>query len=165
MSRSSNETNRWEGKIINEFKVTSQWQPPSTTPKNYRKLVGFKPARHTGIDLKAPLGTPVYSVSSGQVSVKYIIDKGNPCSKYGKHVIVNSGKYLYLYAHLSKITVEDGALVKTGTKIGEIGSTGRSLGPHLHFEVRDRVTGLDVDPKPRMRVILQNAPGHLKQQF
>jgi len=87
-------------------------------------------AYHLGIDIANRLGTPVYSSRFGRVT--YAGRKGN----YGKTVvIVHPGGYSTLYAHLSKVTVKRGETVKQGERIGLIGSTGRSTGPHLHFEV------------------------------
>ncbi|MGE5417000.1 MAG: M23 family metallopeptidase [Acidobacteriota bacterium] len=139
---------KWKGQILNKFKITSAWQPHSTNQRYYRKVKGSKPSRHTGIDLMAPKGTPVYSISEGVVSTKYFNDKMNPDNKYGKHVVVTSDRYVFIYAHLSKFSVLDGVQVTEGTKLGEVGNTGHSLGSHLHFEVRDIKTGRDVDPNP-----------------
>jgi murein DD-endopeptidase MepM/ murein hydrolase activator NlpD/3D (Asp-Asp-Asp) domain-containing protein len=96
---------------------------------------------HTGIDIGAPHGTPVYAVKDG-----YVVYKG-VMGGYGNTILVEHGDCRTLYAHLSKITVKAGEMVQAGQKIGEVGSTGNSTGPHLHFEVR---TGKDrteyVDP-------------------
>jgi murein DD-endopeptidase MepM/ murein hydrolase activator NlpD len=83
---------------------------------------------HEAIDMAAPTGTPVKAASSGRVSMV-----GNSPT-YGKYIIIShSGGFQTLYAHLSVIVVQQGAQVDQGTKIGEVGSTGRSTGPHLHF--------------------------------
>ncbi|MGQ9753671.1 MAG: peptidoglycan DD-metalloendopeptidase family protein [Thermaceae bacterium] len=87
---------------------------------------------HTGIDLAAPLGTPVYAAKSGQVEVAGWSSLG-----YGLHVLLDHGGGVEtLYAHLSRIAVQPGAWVEAGQVIGYVGSTGWSTGPHLHFEVR-----------------------------
>ena len=85
---------------------------------------------HTGIDITAPKGTPVYATGDGTVSY----EMGG--SGYGICVIINHGySYQTLYAHLSKKIVNAGQKVKRGQIIGYVGSTGLSMGPHLHYEV------------------------------
>ncbi|WP_071135401.1 M23 family metallopeptidase [Millionella massiliensis] len=94
---------------------------------------------HEGIDLGAPHGTPVYATGTGLVAYQ------KPQSGYGKQVVIDHGfGYRTRYAHLSKVLVEPGQLVKRGEQIGEVGSTGRSTGPHLHYEVIYR--GRPVNP-------------------
>ncbi|WP_307805295.1 M23 family metallopeptidase [Streptomyces spirodelae] len=97
---------------------------------------------HTGVDLAVPVGTPVRSVGPGTVVF------AGWAGAYGKAVTVRmiDGKYI-LFAHLSEIYVGDGAMVGGGTWLGLSGNTGRSSGPHLHFEVRTgRSYGSDIDP-------------------
>jgi len=85
---------------------------------------------HTGVDITAPRGTPVYATADGVVSRK------QAQSGYGISVIIEHGySYETLYAHLSKRVVKPGQKVKRGELIGYVGSTGFSLGPHLHYEV------------------------------
>lgn len=85
---------------------------------------------HTGIDIAAPRGTPVYATADGYIS-------GEPGgSGYGIVVIINHGySYKSVYAHLSKKAVKAGQKVKRGQIIGYVGNTGLSLGPHLHYEI------------------------------
>ncbi len=85
---------------------------------------------HSGIDIEAPYGSPVVATADG--TVEYAGSLG----EYGKTVIIShpSG-YTTLYAHLSEISVKEGQRVKAGEVIGRVGSTGRSTGPHLHYEV------------------------------
>lgn len=85
---------------------------------------------HNGIDMAAPQGTPIYAALGGTV-----VATGWD-NVYGKYVTVahHSG-YKTLYGHMSKITIKKGAYVTTSTKLGEVGSTGQSTGPHLHFTV------------------------------
>ncbi len=86
---------------------------------------------HTGIDIKAPYGAPVHATADG------VVVYAGWYSDYGKVVIIkHPSGYKTLYAHLSKIKVRYGRRVKAGEVIGYIGSTGRSTGPHLHYEVR-----------------------------
>jgi murein DD-endopeptidase MepM/ murein hydrolase activator NlpD len=87
---------------------------------------------HKAIDIGAPRGRPVLSSDSG-----YIASVGWSQYGYGNYIIVDHGNgFQTLYAHLSAILVEAGQSVARGERIGSIGSTGRSTGPHLHFEVR-----------------------------
>ena len=90
---------------------------------------------HEGIDFPKYTGEPVFSVAKGKV-----IYTGAQFSGYGKMIIIeHEYNWASLYGHLSKITVKKGQLVKKGKKIGEVGSTGRSSSPHLHFELmRDK---------------------------
>jgi murein DD-endopeptidase MepM/ murein hydrolase activator NlpD len=95
---------------------------------------------HDGIDLAAPTGTDIYATGNGTVV------KAKRESSYGNLVEINHGfGYRTVYAHLSKIFVKAGDSVKRGQVIGHVGSTGRSTGPHLHYEVRYR--GTPVNPE------------------
>lgn len=89
---------------------------------------------HSGLDMTARQGTPVRSIAAGTV---IHAGYGYAGAAYGNHVVVKhaDGKYT-LYAHLSANTVSTGATVTAGQMIGNVGSTGNSSGPHLHFEVR-----------------------------
>jgi peptidoglycan hydrolase-like protein with peptidoglycan-binding domain len=94
---------------------------------------------HTGIDLIAPAGTPVYAARDGRVSYADWSDG------YGFLVIVDHGQgERTFYAHLSRIDVKVGVFVGQGVRVGLVGSTGDATGPHLHFEVR--VRGAAVNP-------------------
>lgn len=94
-----------------------------------------------GIDFGVGVGTDVFVGMEGLV-----IRAGNDASGYGLHVRVQSGNYLLIYAHLSKVLVKAGEKVDNGQWIGVSGNTGNSTGPHLHLEVR--VNGKPVDPWP-----------------
>ncbi len=88
-------------------------------------------ARHEGIDFVAPVGTPVVVAADGVV----LAAEFHP--EFGNMIDVDHGDGLTSrYAHLSQIDAAPGRLVKQGEKIGAVGTTGRSTGPHLHFEVR-----------------------------
>lgn len=85
---------------------------------------------HAGIDLAAPTGTPIESVGDG------VVTRSGWVSGYGKYIkIKHSAGYETAYGHLSKINVSKGERVKQGEVIGAVGSTGRSTGPHLHYEL------------------------------
>jgi murein DD-endopeptidase MepM/ murein hydrolase activator NlpD len=87
---------------------------------------------HTGVDITAPTGTPVFAAADGVVSATH----PSYSSGYGICVLINHGySYETLYAHLSKKIVYPGQKVKRGQLIGYVGSTGLSVGPHLHYEV------------------------------
>ena len=94
---------------------------------------------HTGTDLACPTGTPILAAMSGKIS-----DVGNN-RIYGNYIIINHGNgYQTLYAHMSKTIAKKGQWVSQGTKIGLVGSTGYSTGPHLHFMVYKN--GNRIDP-------------------
>lgn len=98
---------------------------------------------HHGIDLAAPTGTPVYATADGTVSMAQYY------GAYGNYVqIEHGGEMQTRYAHLSRLSVPNGVRVTKGQLIGYVGSTGRSTGPHLHYEVR--IAGRAVNPLPYM---------------
>ncbi|OYX65247.1 MAG: hypothetical protein B7Y88_09730 [Sphingomonadales bacterium 32-64-17] len=98
---------------------------------------------HKGVDLAAPTGTPVYATADGLVGM------AQPFSSYGNYVQIEHGGAMQTrYAHLSSYVVHVGDNVQKGDLIGYVGSTGRSTGPHLHYEVR--VSGEAVNPIPYM---------------
>jgi murein DD-endopeptidase MepM/ murein hydrolase activator NlpD len=101
--------------------------------------ISKKRAMHEGIDISAPSGRDIRASASGTVSF------AGTKNGYGKTVIINHGSGIKtLYAHASKLLVKNGQKVKKGEVIAKVGSTGRSTGPHLHFEVQ--VYGTPVDP-------------------
>lgn len=98
---------------------------------------------HKGIDLAAPTGTPVYATADG------LVQMAQWYSSYGNYIQIGHGNDMETrYAHLSRIVAAEGAWVKKGDLIGYVGSTGRSTGPHLHYEVR--ISGMAVNPIPYM---------------
>lgn len=101
---------------------------------------GWREGRmHTGVDYPRPDGTPVSVIQPGQVSYAGWIDG------YGNAVIVSHpGGLSTLYGHLSKINVSNGQQIEPGSVIGNTGSTGRSTGPHVHFEVRQGNKRLEI---------------------
>lgn len=86
---------------------------------------------HAGMDFSAPVGTEIYATGDGTV-----MRADSDASGYGNHVRINHGYgYVTLYGHMNKIKVRPGQKVKRGDVIGYVGNTGKSVGPHLHYEV------------------------------
>ncbi len=97
-------------------------------------------ALHTGLDFQAVTGTPILAAAGGVV----VTQEFHP--EYGNMVEIDHGRDLVTrYAHASRVHVKKGDLIKRGQKIAEVGNTGRSTGPHLHFEVL--VRGVQQDPQ------------------
>ena len=102
---------------------------------------------HTGIDIGAKSGTIIVASASGTVrEARYRYGWGNV-------IVVNHGVYNTFYAHLRRIHVKVGDQVEKGQKIGEVGSTGFSTGPHLHFEIHEN--GIAIDP---MKILKKEVP-------
>ena len=101
----------------------------------------YKTAKfHAGLDFTAPQGTPIYATADGAATIA-----GNTGNGYGNHVIINHGYgYETLYGHMVRVKVRPGEKVKRGEVIGWIGSTGKSTGPHCHYEVHKN--GEKIDP-------------------
>lgn len=98
-------------------------------------------AFHPGIDFPGPIGSPIFAAATGKVVW------AGPRSGYGNCVEIDHGNGLMTrYGHMSRVEAHVGEMVTAGAEIGKIGSTGRSTGPHLHFEVR--VNGNAVNPRP-----------------
>lgn len=95
---------------------------------------------HAGLDFSAPQGTPIYATANGVVTTA-----GSTGNGYGNHVIINHGYgYETLYGHMVRVKVRNGQEVKRGEVIGWVGSTGKSTGPHCHYEVHKN--GEKIDP-------------------
>lgn len=102
-------------------------------------VAGRAHEHHTGLDIAAPSGTPVKAASDG------VVISAGSAGNYGNAVVVDHGNGVTTrYAHNSKLHVTEGQQIRAGDTIAAVGSTGRSTGPHLHFEVR--VNGDAVDP-------------------
>jgi len=94
---------------------------------------------HAGLDFAAPQGTPIYATANGTITVA-----GNTGNGYGNHVIINHGYgYETLYGHMVKVKCSPGQKIKRGEIIGYVGSTGKSTGPHCHYEVHKNGKPLD----------------------
>ena len=95
---------------------------------------------HAGLDFAAPIGTPIYATADGTVTEADFNEGG-----YGNHVIINHGYgYETLYGHMVQMKAKVGQKIKRGEVIGYVGSTGKSTGPHCHYEVHKN--GTPVDP-------------------
>ena len=95
---------------------------------------------HAGLDFAAPKGTPIYATANGRVTVA-----GKTGDGYGNHVVINHGYgYETLYGHMVRVKTRVGQQVKRGEVIGWVGSTGKSTGPHCHYEVHKN--GQKIDP-------------------
>ena len=93
----------------------------------------FGPYHPLGMDISAPIGVPIVAAAAGQV----VFVGGDACCSYGFHVeIKHDETFTTLYAHLDGFNVELGQQVEQGQVVGFSGLTGRSTGPHLHFEIR-----------------------------
>lgn len=100
--------------------------------------------QHKGVDLAQPTGTPVYATADG------VISKADWFSSYGLYISIEHGAEIQTrYGHLSRLNVAAGQAVHKGDLIGFVGSTGRSTGPHLHYEVR--IAGNSVNPVPYLQ--------------
>ncbi|GEM_PF-342956 len=132
---------------------------PNGKPLNYKRIssnfgyrihpVTKRKTFHSGLDLPAKYGTPIYAPASG--AVVYAQKKGH----YGNFILIShSYGFKTAYGHLSRYAVKSGDYVSKGQKIGYVGSTGRSTGPHLHYEVRYFRKLLD--PKKFMFMDLDN---------
>ncbi|NJS15539.1 MAG: M23 family metallopeptidase [Sphingopyxis sp.] len=131
--------------------ATSAIAVPSRKPIDAMKLssaygmrvhpVTGRLARHNGIDIPAPHGTPIYATADG------IVGRAQRLGGYGLYVEVEHGNNIQTrYGHMSSYAVTSGQRVKKGDIIGYVGSTGRSTGNHLHYEVR--IAGTPVNPLP-----------------
>jgi murein DD-endopeptidase MepM/ murein hydrolase activator NlpD len=133
--------------------VEAQWNA-STYGWRMDPFTGER-AMHEGVDFVATPGTSIRAAAAGVV----ISAERHP--QYGNLVEIDHGKDLTTrYAHASKILVKPGQLVKRGQKVAEVGSTGRSTGPHLHFEVRIRGMAQNPDRFLRMAQAGQTAVAH-----
>ena len=100
--------------------------------------------QHKGIDLSQPMGSPVYATADG------VVGKADWFSSYGLFISLEHGGNIQTrYGHLSRLNVAAGQAVRKGDLIGYVGSSGRSTGPHLHYEVR--IAGLAVNPVPYLQ--------------
>ena len=120
---------------IQETKNTTTFIKPVegtiSSPYGLREnATGNVPKNHTGTDIASVMGTKIKSSTEGEVVL--VSEEGD----YGKHIKIQIGKVSIIYAHCNQIYVNQGDKISQGQEIAEVGSTGNSTGPHLHFEIR-----------------------------
>lgn len=107
---------------------------------------------HEGLDLQGSLGQSIYSVCDGKVGIKSFNDGG-----WGNYITIKGGDAEWLYAHMKEPShLQVGQSVRAGQKIGLVGSTGRSSGPHLHLEMHVPAFNNPQDPEPTIKSIYNN---------
>ena len=122
------------GKPVSNFTLTSTYGSRSDPFNGHRRM-------HNGLDMAGPMGTPIYATADG------IVGRAQWVNGYGNFIEVNHGGGMQTrFGHLSQLLVQQGARVEKGQLIGRMGSTGRSTGSHLHYEVR--IDGRPVNPTP-----------------
>lgn len=127
--------NLFAGRPLTDYRVTSEYGPRNSQS-------GRISSNHGGIDLAAPTGTPIYATHAGYVSV------AGWAGGYGNAVYLNGANGLQTrYGHQSRLNVSPGQRVQRGQVIGYVGSTGRSTGSHLHYEIR--INGQSINPRRR----------------
>jgi len=126
------------GWVVSSGPITPGVHVSSTMGSRSDPFTGQRKA-HQGLDVAAPAGTAVVAPSTGTVEFAGAVDPSDDHSRalLGKHILLRHGDsgYSTLYAHLDKVDVKAGQKVKTGERIGSVGSTGRSTAPHLHYQV------------------------------
>lgn len=126
----------WDG----EFRLPLDGTITITDTYGYKRQTGSVSLSHLGTDFRAAEGTPVYAINSGKVAYTGTL------RNFGETIIIDHGLGLMtLYMHLSKIKTQKDESIEKGDFIAESGSTGYSLGPHLHLSVR--IGGLSIDPQ------------------
>lgn len=147
--------------------VTNFLQSMVSSPFGIRQFRG-KTENHKGVDIAGKTGDPIFAPESGKVVVK-----SNPLG-YGKYIEIldEKGQRKHLLAHMSEITVQDGQQIQKGQVVGKMGSTGKSTGPHLHWEKFDE-SGKQVDPiawlqsqnKPELATPTERSPTVSSTQY
>ena len=131
-----------EEKDIANIKATTTFIKPieGTISSKYGQrepTTATVPKNHTGVDIAANLGTKIKSATEGEVVIAS--EEGD----YGKHLKIQIGEVSVIYAHCNNLYVKQGDKVSQGQEIAEVGSTGNSTGPHLHFEIRNSERTID----------------------
>ena len=124
--------------IKNHASFIKPVQGTITSPYGEREATEVISANHAGVDIGAEIGTEIVASMEGDVEL------ASSEGEYGNHLKITNGEIATLYAHCSKLLVNQGDHVTQGQKIAEVGSTGKATGPHLHFEIRRN--NLAVDP-------------------
>lgn len=121
-------------KPVHDFTLTSSYGTRSDPFRGSRRM-------HNGLDMAGPQGTPIYATADG------VITRSGWFGGYGRYISINHGAGIETrYGHMSELLVGEGVRVRRGQLIGRMGSTGRSTGSHLHYEVR--IDGEPVNPTP-----------------
>ena len=133
-----------EEKDINNIKATTTFIKPieGTISSKYGQrepTTATVPKNHTGVDISTNMGTKIKSATSGEVVIAS--EEGD----YGKHLKIQIGEVSIIYAHCNNLYVKQGEQISQGQEIAEVGSTGNSTGPHLHFEIR--ISERTIDPQ------------------
>ena len=123
-----------------EQAVTVQTPAPYCFPLAITQGISqFFSAVHPGVDLMAPRGTAILSMESGTV-----VEVGHLTTGYGNYVrVAHAGLISTLYAHMERVEARVGQVVSCGEEIGQVGTTGWSTGPHLHFEVHEGLVAVN----------------------
>lgn len=128
---SSNSTSRYSASSPYSWLVTHPLPDMNRVSSDFGgRTMGGRAEHHSGLDLSAPSGTPIYATGPG------IVTKSGWGTGYGQYVEINHGNgYITRYAHASRLIARVGDQVKAGEHIANVGCTGRCTGPHLHYEV------------------------------
>lgn len=138
-----------EEKDINNIKATTTFIKPieGTISSKYGQrepTTATVPKNHTGVDIAANMGTKIKSATSGEVVISS--EEGD----YGKHLKIQIGDVSIIYAHCNNLYVKQGDQISQGQEIAEVGTTGNSTGPHLHFEIR--ISERTIDPQKILEI-------------
>jgi len=138
-----------EEKDINNIKATTTFIKPieGTISSKYGQrepTTATVPKNHTGVDIAANMGTKIKSATSGEVVIAS--EEGD----YGKHLKIQIGDVSIIYAHCNNLYVKQGDQISQGQEIAEVGTTGNSTGPHLHFEIR--ISERTIDPQKILKI-------------
>lgn len=138
-----------EEKDINNIKATTTFIKPieGTISSKYGQrepTTSTVPKNHTGVDIATNMGTKIKSATPGEVVIAS--EEGD----YGKHLKIQIGDVSIIYAHCNNLYVKQGDQISQGQEIAEVGSTGNSTGPHLHFEIR--ISERTIDPQKILEI-------------
>ncbi|AMW80127.1 peptidase M23 [Acinetobacter sp. TGL-Y2] len=127
----SKSTSRYSANSNHSWLVTHPLPDMKRVSSNYGgRTMGGRAENHSGLDMSAPTGTPIYATGSG------VVTKSGWGTGYGQYVEINHGNgYITRYAHASRLIARVGERVGAGEHIANVGCTGRCTGPHLHYEV------------------------------
>ncbi len=132
---------------LRDIPMGNPYGGPRSSDYGYRRnpFGGYSGEFHPGVDFKGPVGDPIQATADG------VVNRCDWYNGYGNAVVLDhKSGYQTLYGHMTKVNVVQGQFVKAGDVIGFLGSTGRSTGPHVHYEVRQN--GDDISPEPFLKV-------------